>query len=251
MKCKSCSEEITYKFAFAISSNTCPMCGGEIVSEELRNILSELKEVMQATAQYRAEIFDWLYSNYQLVSKDSEEYKALQAQSEMATSAKIPLRQALTTIDPKTVSLDRNGNQVSGAAIQDQEVTNKFLQRAQVKPNDQKNLRDIVNQIKKGGGSSGPSIVAEADPEEVAAMGSQLAGGGLGSLNGATDYDEYGNDDDDALPPIVEAMAQQAHGSQSGDYNARDVAKLQAIHSKQKRASNALSKGGGVGLIRR
>jgi hypothetical protein len=126
------------------------------------------------------------------------------------------------------------------------------MQRAQVKNTDPKDLRAIVNQIKKGGASTGPSVMAEADPEEVAALDDQLfGGGGLGSLNGATDRDEY-YDDEDALPPIVEAMASQAgSGPKAADYNARDVAALQALHNKQKRASSALGRGGSIGLIKR
>lgn len=251
MKCKSCNEDVPQRFNHALVTNICPYCGQDIMAAELQSALADLRDVMQATEQYRAEIFDWLLSNYQLISKESEEYKALQAQAELAN--KTSSKQAIATVDPKTVALDKNGNQIGGAPIQDQSITNKFMQRAQVKPTDSKNLRDIVNQIKKGGTSSvGTSLTAEADPEEVAALDDQLfGGGGLGSLNGATDRDEYYEEGEDALPPIVEAMAAHAGaGPKAADYNARDVAALQQIHNKQKRASKGIASGG-VGLIRR
>ena len=243
MKCKSCQEEVSQKFNHAISVNICPYCGQEIVPLELQAALADLKEVMKATEQFKEEIFDWLHFNYQLISKESEEYKTLQSKAEASISHRAPLK-----VDPKTVNLDRNGNQISGAPIQDQETTNKFLQRAQVKDVGQKNIRDIINNVKKG---EGTVITAEADPEEVSKLGSALFGddGGVASVNGSGDDDDY-YVDEETLPPIVEAMAQQGRNVQSGDYNARDVAKLQALHGKQQQARRAM-KSGSVGLIRR
>lgn len=257
MKCKSCSEEISQKFGHAIATNICPFCGQEIMSLELQVALSELCEVMKSTDQFKAEIFDWLQSNYQLISKDSEEYKDLVAKAESAMNKVAPLKNAIKKVDPKTVELDDNGNQLTGAPIQDQEMTNVFMKRAQVKP-EPKNMRDIVNQIKKSGGASATSVGievgVEADPEEIDAIQSELS-----DLFGGDSVSEEGNgssfdafDDLDEIPAVVQAMASVASGgSKGGDYNARDVAKLQQLQNKSKHASSALSRGGSVGLIRR
>lgn len=250
MKCKSCSEDIPQKFGHAIATNICPYCGDEIMELELQSALVDLREIMKIAEKYQVEVFDWLHSNYDLISKDSDEYKALKERAEIIP-VRQPAKEAIKSMDPNTVELDRNGNQISGAPIQDQATTSVFMKRAQVKP-EQKNLRDIVSQIKKSGGVT-TSITAEADPEDVAAMEAELGGDeGVGSLNGGSsmEFDEMGSDE--ALPAVVEAMAIQAAGGPKGsDYNARDVAKLQQIHGKRSRASNELVRGGGVGLIRR
>ncbi len=46
-------------------------------------------------------------------------------------------------------------------------------------------------------------------------------------------------------------MMNRAKSSQGGDYNARDVAKLQELQKKASRVSREMNEGGGVGLIRR
>lgn len=64
MKCKSCNEDVPPKFTHAISVNICPLCGQEIMSAKLQNILGELKIAFGDAKEYMSEIEDWLYSNY-------------------------------------------------------------------------------------------------------------------------------------------------------------------------------------------
>lgn len=251
MKCKSCNEEVSQKFSHAITTNACPYCGNEIVPVELQVSLSELKEVMTATDQYHDEIFDWLKFHYGLISRDSEEYKALQEKAELAS--KMPSKAAIRNIDPKAVQLDHNGNQISGETSQEQVITDGFMQRAQVKTlNQQDRYRDIVNQIKKHGvaPTAQGGMTVEADPEETALMEAELTGGlpSIGSGLMSNDFEDAGEE----IPAIVQAMAQSAGaGPHGADYNAKDVAKLQALQAKSKRASSAMASGGSVGLIRR
>jgi hypothetical protein len=91
-----------------------------------------------------------------------------------------------------------------------------------------------------------PEMMASASPEEVEQMEQMLSG----SLPGVSSSLDTGYDDEDALPPQVEAFVQNA-GAQSATYNPRDVAKLQALHAKGRHASRALDSGGSVGLIKR
>ena len=66
MKCKSCNDEVNTKFKHALSINSCPLCGGEIMSVQLHSILNELKTTMERSSEYIEEISDWLYTNYNL-----------------------------------------------------------------------------------------------------------------------------------------------------------------------------------------
>jgi len=252
MKCKSCREEVSQKFSHAITTNACPYCGQEIVPVELQVLLSELKEVMLATDQYHDEIFDWLKFHYGLISRDGDEYKALQEKAELAS--KMPFKAAaIKHIDPKAVQLDHNGNQISGETSQEQAITDGFMQRAQVKTlTQQDRYRDIVNQIKKHGVAAPTSggMTVEADPEEAALMEAELSGGlpSIGSGLMSNDFE----DDGEEIPAVVQAMAQSAGaGPHGADYNAKDVAKLQALQGKAARAKSAMASGGSVGLIRR
>lgn len=256
MQCKSCNEVVAPKFIYALKTNICPFCGEAIVPDDLQVALSELGEVMLATEKYRAEIFEWLQANYNLIDTQGDEYKALQEKAEMVN--KMPIKQA-KTVDPKNIVLDNQGNQIGGEQLQDQSTTNKFMERANVKVSQQDRYRNIINQIKKGGSSSvemsggggggGSTLdVDEADPEEVMAMEGALSSGVPVVNSGLMSSDM---DDDGEIPAVVEAMVQQASGSGGADYNAKDVAKLQALQSKSARAKKAMASGGSVGLIRR
>lgn len=253
MKCKSCNETISQKFAHALASNVCPMCGNEIMPLELQVALSELREVFKGAPSYHTELLDWLSTNHNLISRDSAEYKGLQEKAELA--AKMPTKAVIKASDPNKVELDTNGNQIAGEVLQDQSTTNVFLQRAQVKTlNQQDKYRQIVNQIKKGGSSAAESnmmtMVAQADAEEVAAMEAELTGGEPAIQSGLRSTDFDGDDED--IPAVVQAMANQASlGAKSAEYNARDVAKLQQLQGKSQRAKNAMSRGGSVGFIKR
>ena len=253
MQCKSCSETVPPKFQHAIKSNVCPFCGQEIISLELQVALSELGEVLKSAEQYRTEICEWLKANYEVLDMKGDEYKALQEKAEMVN--KMPVKQS-KMVDPTKVVLDENGNQISGEPLQPNAI-NKFLNRAEVKVKDQDHYRNIINQIKRGGntevsggGSGGGSVmdVEAADTEEVSAMSGALSSGVPVIQSGlmSSDFDEDGD-----IPPIVEAMAQQASGKTAADFNAKDVAKLQRLQSKSAQVKKALDRGGSVGLIKR
>ena len=254
MQCKSCNEIVAPKFVYALKTNICPFCGEAIVPDDLQVALSELQEVMAITDKYKAEIFEWLHANYNLIDMQGDEYKALQEKAEMVN--KMPVKQA-RTVDPKNILLDKQGNQIGGEPLQDQGTTNKFMERANIKVSQQDRYRNIINQIKKGGGSTSVDMgggggstmdVEDADPEEVMAMEGALSPGIPVVNSGLMSSDM---DDGDEIPAVVEAMAQQASGAGGADYNAKDVARLQALQGKSARAKKAMAGGGSVGLIRR
>jgi hypothetical protein len=73
MQCKSCQDEVPAKFAHAISINVCPLCGGQIIPEFIKNILNELKTVLDKAKDHFADVEDWLLANYNLRQiKDTE-----------------------------------------------------------------------------------------------------------------------------------------------------------------------------------
>ena len=280
MKCQTCEGEVPQKFQYAIAMNCCPLCGQQIMEPELQKILATLREAMaEVVAQdFQAEAFDWLRSNFNLISTESEDYQKLQQEllqvkKELQETQEKYLKpvpksgkvlQQQQTVDPNQIGVDEEGHQVQlqGESIQDPERTQVFLNRANVNKMTSKNdhFKKIVNQIKKkgapaamgeegGGGTITPEMIAAASPEEVEQMEAMLSGGipGIGS---AIDSDY----DDEELPPIAQslmAMGNNGGKPQSGDYNPRDVAKLQELQAKSARASKALDRGGSVGLIRR
>lgn len=67
MRCQSCSEEISSKFASAISRNACPYCGDLILSDDLKNVLAELHTVFEMSKEFPDEVGEWLSANYGLV----------------------------------------------------------------------------------------------------------------------------------------------------------------------------------------
>jgi hypothetical protein len=279
MKCRTCSEDVPQKFAHAISINCCPLCGQQIMLPELQKALNNLRSVMSEIVSegFQTEAFDWLYSNFHLISLESDEYQSLQQEVEEAKQETETVRQELEKAmnafvkpTPKSgkphlsgavqMGVDEHGEQVQlqGEALQDPNRTQSFMNRAQVSKMADRNqhLKQLASQIRKTGstaamGESGEAIVItpemlnSASAEEVEQMEVMLSG----SLPGVASALDTGYDDDDALPPQVEAFLHQ--GQQSPDYNPRDVAKLQALHSKSRQASRALDQGGSVGLIKR
>lgn len=68
MKCMSCQAEIPPSFVHAIQSNTCAGCGGAIMNEESKFILTELKEAIVKMAEDPKGLAEglagWILSNY-------------------------------------------------------------------------------------------------------------------------------------------------------------------------------------------
>ncbi len=278
MKCKTCEGDVPPKFAHAIATNICPFCGQEIMDSELQSALTELKQVMTASESYPEEIFDWLKCNFNLVLNEGlvpeEEYNGLEDQYETALEKITELQTQLANVKPTPrsgkaamekrnveVDKDEEGNDIGGEVIQDQETTNKFFKNAQVKaPGDNASYyRDMVKQIKKTGtmglmsegGGTGmitPDMLDAVDSEEAAEYQAMLSGGSS-FINSSVSSDDYGGDDE--IPAVALAMMNRAKSSQGGDYNARDVAKLQELQKKASRVSREMNEGGGVGLIRR
>src|ERR1700722_5181983 len=143
MKCLTCSNEVSSKFAFAIASNCCPFCGDLIMQVELQKILNGLHDVMtSATKQsFEDQALNWMTTNFNLVSRDAEEIVELHNTIKKLTQELQTTREKYTKPIPKSgqikqadlqLGVDELGEQVqlNGPALQDQGATQAFMDRA-------------------------------------------------------------------------------------------------------------------------
>lgn len=276
MKCKSCTNDVPPKFSHAIKTNICPFCGEEIMDSELQSALADLQVAMEASEQYQEEIHDWLKCNYGLVPElgtvtfsvhqevleklEDANAKIVDLQEQLSNVKPVPKSGKLATASnrlPSEIAKDKEGNALEGEQLADAETTNKFFKAAGAKaPVDAaSHYRNMVKQIKeKGstglmseGGAAGvitPEMLAAADQVDASEYQELFDSG---PVNSAVDSDY---DDDSDIPAVALQMMHSAKGKQ-GDYNARDVAKLQELQRKASNAGRAMSREGGVGLIRR
>ena len=73
MNCITCNAEIPPAWVNAIKINSCPACGGVIMSEDHQTLLTELKEAMSKMEHNPEGLAGWLLSNYDLRKKGSAE----------------------------------------------------------------------------------------------------------------------------------------------------------------------------------
>src|SRR5665213_1392748 len=87
MQCISCNNEVSSKFAHALKSNCCPFCGSLIMKAELQIILKSLYETMTEATElsYEAQALAWFSSNFNMVSRESEELAELHKTIEQLT----------------------------------------------------------------------------------------------------------------------------------------------------------------------
>ena len=274
MKCKSCTNDVPPKFSHAIKTNICPFCGEEIMDSELQSALGDLQVAMEATDYYQEEIHDWLKCNYGLVPElgtvafsvhqdvleklEAANSKVIELQDQLSNAKPVPKSGKIAPLKmPSEIAKDKEGNALEGEQLADSETTNKFFKAAGVKPVDAAaHYKNMVKQIKQNGsaglmsegGAAGvitPEMLAAADQVDSSEYAELFDDGG--PVGSAVDSDY---EDDTEIPAVALQFMNSAKGK-SGDYNARDVAKLQELQRKSSNAGRAMSRDGGVGLIRR
>jgi hypothetical protein len=67
MFCEQCKVEIPPAWVQVIAKNECPACGGEIMSEQTKELLTELKDAMERMPNDPEGLAGWLLSNYRLM----------------------------------------------------------------------------------------------------------------------------------------------------------------------------------------
>jgi hypothetical protein len=203
MKCVSCEAEIDPKWKNAISQNLCPFCGNPILEETLKEGLAVLAEVMKALEGYEEHVNDWLFANYGYI-KSNQKYK------------------------PKPIR-SNNSKEDEVIDVQDQEVTDAFMQRAGSSKliAEQSRLRDMANRIKKG---ETTMILSENGDSSTVSFDPSI-------LESNVDSDDISNLDDDDIPASVLNFAKGGNSS--------DIVKLQNSLSKKAESQNSFRSGKG------
>lgn len=173
MLCKSCKEDIPSKFTHALSRNECPLCGAEIIDDKLKDIISNLKLVLSDASEYMNEIEDWLFSNF-----------------------------SFKKIHPGQVVLDKEQfEKLSAQSIQRQFVPGQG-RGAIVNRNDDQDSQDMSGFSKRAG------VVGNHKKALDFIKGRPTLGAAHPSEFKGVD-DEYGDINEDNLPPLNQNEAQQ------------------------------------------
>lgn len=138
--CNSCGDEVNPKWKNAIEKNECPFCGKEIMDLDLKENLSELREIIDALIDLnQASLDDFLFSNYSYVRPDTEQF--------------VKLTKGVVVGKKETVKIktSKGEEEVLVQKIQDESQTSKFFVNAGVIKNedDLNELRDKASKIKK------------------------------------------------------------------------------------------------------
>lgn len=109
MDCKSCGIEIPPNFSACLQSNSCPACGGLIVSTDFKKVMDLVKESISQNSCTPEELFAWLITAYQLQPKIDNKVIASPSQSAQSSTlrwANSPTQQA-TSEFAKNAGLDK------------------------------------------------------------------------------------------------------------------------------------------------
>lgn len=207
MNCISCKEDIPSKFTHALSINICPLCGKEIMPEELKNVLAKLKIVFDDAKNYMNEVEDWLAANFSFKRLKPNEIILDKNQYDNE------MKQRYFSNTPSNRK-DENSSPDDKA--------NMFAKRAGVP--DHKNTLDFI----KGKGSFGA-----ADPSEFVGVDDE--------------YGEINSDNvevDQNLTPLNKSEANQI-GSIFADKNNTSSSALEIQKLKKLQSQSSFSNGGG------
>ena len=150
MKCKNCQEEISPKFAHAISNNCCPMCGKEIMDAALKDLFGNLIVVFENAKNYMTEVQDWLFTNFSMkVIKDTDIVIDKLEYDELVAKTKFPA---------KNIRLPEEGE----VSEENNKIASGFANRAGVKPIHKKAIDFIKGQTS---GAADPSEFVGIDDE--------------------------------------------------------------------------------------
>lgn len=258
MKCITCAIEINPKWTHAIEINICPFCGQNIVDEQLKNLLSSLRETMKDLQQYPNELNDWLLSNYNYIKTDSQDLVNFVNKDLLKEMKKIEddkdfqkkKENQKFTVKVKT----ENGEQeIQAERIQSEEKTNEFFKRANsmignssTNPAEKtEHLRKVAQQIKKAGIQGehnmvlSPEMLENVDQESIDEYQSMMSGGGSGGelMSSLTNTDL-----DEEIPDFV-IQASQNFPNKNSSNSAKDIAALQRLHKKSIDARNNITSG--------
>jgi Zn-finger nucleic acid-binding protein len=278
MKCISCETEINPQWKHAVEINVCPFCGKHIMEEHLKNLLTSLRETVDALQEYPEQLNDWLLSNHNFIKTDSPNLKEYLPKEFQLDLRKLEAEKEFQTRKAAQKSIitikNENGEDEKvevTTGIQSEERTNDFFKRAEViktGPTSQQlgpnayqspaektqHFKNIIKQIKKTGSTGSSDAVGgsmmipaemmdQADPEAVEEYQSLISGG---SEIASSLPDDGGGDED--VPDFILAanIAASGGGSKGGsgaNVNAKDLAHLQRLQAKVRESRQNVSSG--------
>ena len=156
MKCKSCFNDVPPKFAHAISVNVCPLCGKEIMDQQLQSILNDLKNVMDKTKEYSDEVGDWLFSNYGLKKWDPKDAEDRNMRLPENTTPSAPRPHSKPNVIHRSEDIEAD---LPADAQLDPSI---FAKRAGVKAG---SFKDVIERIQNGSGAADISEFQGNDDE--------------------------------------------------------------------------------------
>ena|SRR5690606_34784338 len=73
MRCVSCGADVPPQWVAAIDSNTCPGCGGQIMSSESKELMEELQDAISKMPNDPKGLAGWILSNFRIKKIGSAE----------------------------------------------------------------------------------------------------------------------------------------------------------------------------------
>lgn len=218
MKCISCNADVPPQWVHAINVNQCPGCGKEIMNEDTKTLLVELREAMSKMPNDPEGLAGWLISNYNL-SKigDAEPTNFHRAVDKQIIKSK-PIS--------KINNLDDEDEVILGEKLASDERVAIFAKNAGISNN--KNLAEIAKKIK------GSAIKSATESMPL-------------SLDDFNDEEYYSDHDDDQdFDPEIESVVQMLakDSDQVTGGSAEKQMKLQELKARQ--ASKKMKSGGGA-----
>lgn len=259
MKCITCQADIPPAWVNAINKNECPGCGGIIMDDTSKELLTQLREAMSKMPNDPEGLAGWLMSTYDLLPKGS---------IEPTNFHRKPLSNAMINSGPMNVGPD--GSPIKWAST----PTNQFAKRAGVDKilSDPKlaamqqmihSINAVDGQMYGGVPESEPEEVSEEEQEmleqqHMASLAARAKSQGRkltmrDALINSTEFNLGGD-----TRPLSEAeteMVKHLVGGPSGDSEMEDLQNLppalQADRLKRLAAQRELKFGGSAGLIKR
>jgi len=272
MKCVSCETEINPKWKHAIDMNVCPFCGKHIMEEHLKNCITALSTAMDAMLKYQEQLDDWMLSNHNYIKTDSPNLAAYMPKEAIKEMRKVLDEEEFQEKKKSVVkikTLDGDGQVVEQEVVVEKMATddrtqtfhdraNNMLKQEKAVDGDPKSVAERTKDLKamaekikreaaisakaEGGMASmiSKEMMAEADPEDVAAFQSLINSGDIvaSSLPAASDGD------DDEIPSVVLQMAAMKKGGNAGGgANEKDLRALANMQAKVQNSAKRLGKG--------
>ncbi len=210
MKCISCNAEVPPQWVHAINSNICPGCGKEIMNEDNKQLLIELREAMSKMPNDPEGLAGWLLSNYNLHKVGTAEPTSFHRYQEKSKRSKSSDGNESEELTPEQITAN--------------ERAKLFAKNAGVPNNN--HLAEMAKKIKAAGSTNQPAVV-------------------MPSLN--DDEDDVSDFDDDTDLDVDPQMATVANmlagGSQetagSKLTQAQEMQKLKLLNSRKQMKSGS------------